>query len=129
MDGELYQLIKTVHIATAVVTICCFIYRGSMKLHNGEYNPPRWLKVFPHINDTILLSCAIYLAMQSQQLPIATNWLSAKVAALLIYIGMGMIVMRYAKTRAQRATAFGLAILSFGYIVLVALNRSATMGL
>ena len=128
MDGELYQLVKTVHMFTAVVTICGFIYRGSMKLYDGEYSPPRWLKVFPHINDTVLLSCAAYLAIQSQQLPITTTWLSAKVVALLVYIGMGLIVLRYAKTRTQRATAFGLAILSFGYIVLVALNRSATLG-
>ncbi len=129
MDVELYQLIKTIHMSTAVVTICCFIYRGSMKLRDSEYCPARWLKVFPHINDTILLACAVYLATESQQLPIATNWLSAKIAALLIYIGMGMIVMRFAKTKTQRVIAFGLAILSFGYIALVALSRSATMGL
>lgn len=129
MDAEWYQLVKTVHLSTAIVTICFFTYRSLRKLADGQYNPPRWLKIFPHINDTLLLSCAVYLAVQSQQLPITTNWLSAKVAALLVYIGMGLIVMRYAKTRTQRAIAFGLAILSFGYIVLVALSRSATMGL
>jgi len=128
MSGELYQLIKTVHIATAFVTICVFTYRGSMKLRDSEFTPPLWLKIFPHTNDTVLLICAIYLATSSRQLPISTDWVSAKVVALIVYIGMGMVVMRFARSKTQRIIAFALAILSFSYIVLVALSRSPTIG-
>ena len=48
----------------------------------------------------------------------------AKILALLVYIIAGMWVLRFARTQAQRAIAFGLAIASFSYIIAVALTRN-----
>ncbi len=129
MDFQLYPAIKILHMTTAIITILCFIYRGILKVLDGNYRPAKWLRILPHANDTILLTCAIYLAMQSRQYPLSTDWISAKFFALLAYIGLGMVVMRFAKNQQQRIIAFVLALISFSYIVAVALSRSPTLGL
>lgn len=124
MDASFYPLIKALHVCTAMLSISGFLYRGVLKLNHPARAIPKWLKIFPHFNDTLLLSCAIYLAAISQQWPTTTDWVAAKVIALLIYIGVGMVVLRFGKTQKQRIIAFGLAILSFSYIVLTALTRN-----
>ncbi len=127
MDIALYPTVKLLHITTAAITIVCFTYRGAMKINDGHYRPPRWLRILPHANDTILLCCAIYLATQSRQYPLSTDWVSAKLVALFAYIGLGMVVMRFAKNQQQRIVAFVLALGCFAYIVAVALSRSPVL--
>ena len=128
MDFQLYPAVKLLHMTTAVITILLFSYRGAMKINDGHYRPAKWLRTLPHLNDTVLLSCAIYLATQSRQYPLSTDWVSAKLVALFLYIGLGMVVMRFAKNQQQRIAAFVLALASFAYIVAVAFSRSPTLG-
>ncbi len=63
--------------------------------------------------------------MQSQQYPGTSPWLSAKVIGLVVYILLGVALMRLARTRRQQVLALLGAILCFGYIVAVALTRCA----
>ncbi len=128
MDLQLYPLIKLLHMATATFTISCFIYRGSLKLIRENYKPTGWLRYAPHLNDTVLFSCAIFLAWQSHQYPFSTDWVTAKLVALLLYIGLGMVVLRFGRNRQQRGAAFVMALLCFGYIVAVAINRTPLPG-
>jgi uncharacterized membrane protein SirB2 len=119
----MYLLVKTIHICTAVISISGFTLRGLLLLNNSPLMQQKWIRVVPHINDTVLLSCAIYLAAVSSQYPFQSDWLTAKLLALFVYIGLGMMAFRFAKTRNGQITAFLLAILSFAYIVSVALTR------
>lgn len=125
---ELYPFIKLLHISTAIISISLFTYRASLKLKRPSHQARGWLHYSPHLNDSILLSCAIYLAIKTQQYPFSTDWLSVKVIALFTYILLGMVVLRYARTQAQRITAFILALISFAYILAVAINRSPFAG-
>ena len=56
--------------------------------------------------DTALLVSAIILAVYIQQSPLQDSWLTAKVAGLLVYIGLGMVAMRFGKTRQIRIAAW-----------------------
>ena len=112
----------------AAISIGGFTLRGLLKLRESTALQQPWIKVVPHINDTILLSCAVYLSVMSRQYPLTAPWLSAKLAALLLYIGLGMVVMRFAHNRRQRQLAFALALVSFAYIVAVAMTRSPLPG-
>jgi len=62
--------------------------------------------------------------MRLSQYPLVHDWLTAKVIALLIYIGLGMVALRYGRTMRQKKIAYGLAIVVFGYILLVAVTRT-----
>jgi uncharacterized membrane protein SirB2 len=51
-------------------------------------------------------------------------WLAAKIAGLVVYIGLGMVALRHGRTQRVRTVAFGGALMVYGYIVSVALNKS-----
>lgn len=80
----------------------------------------RVVKIAPHIIDSALLASAIFLAIQIKQYPFSDNWLTAKLLALLAYIGLGIIALGRGKTKRIRTVALVLAITTFGYIVSVA---------
>lgn len=87
----------------------------------------RWVKIMPHINDTILLASAIALAMLTQRNPAEEPWLAAKIGGLLVYIALGMVAFRFAKTRRVKVTTWILAQGVFIYIVLVALTKNPVL--
>ena len=84
----------------------------------------RWIRVVPHIIDTTLLASAIALAVILRQYPLAVGWLTAKLLALLCYIGLGMIALRFGRTRGVRLLAWLAAQGVFFYIVAVALTHN-----
>ena len=84
----------------------------------------RWVRVAPHVVDTVLLASAIALAVMIGQYPLMDGWLTAKVFGLVAYIVLGTIALKRGRTRAARITAFCGALLVFAYIVAVALTKS-----
>ena len=85
----------------------------------------RIAKTLPHIIDTLLLGSAIGMLFIWQTSPFAFTWLTAKVAALLLYIGLGMVALRFGRTRPVRISAWVSALAVAAYIVSVALSKSA----
>ena len=49
----------------------------------------------------------------------------AKIIALVVYIGVGLVALRFGRTKTVRAAAWVLGMLIFAYIVSVAVTRSA----
>src|SRR5690625_2930243 len=78
----------------------------------------------PPCHRHLLLATAIALAVLSAQYPLAQSWLTAKVLGLVVYIALGLWVMRFARSQGQRALGYVLALATFGYIVAVAITRS-----
>ena len=119
-----YAALKMIHVTSVVVSYLLFSLRSMWVMRGSAVLQQRWVKITPHVVDTILLVSAITLAVQIQQDPINDSWLSAKVAGLLIYIGLGMMALRFAKTRKTRISAWIAAQAAFLYIVLVALTKN-----
>ena len=86
----------------------------------------RFVRIAPHVVDTLLLASAVWLAWFLGQVPFVHGWITAKVLALLAYIALGTIALRRGRTKAVRAAAFAAALATAGYIVGVALTRDAT---
>lgn len=124
-----YADIRLLHISCASLSISLFLLRGALQFSGIDWRRWRLLRVVPHVNDTVLLGAAIALSLYSHQYPLAQGWLTAKVLALLLYIGLGSMAFRAGRPRAQQAMAFGAALLTVVYIVAVAISRSATLGL
>jgi len=124
-----YELLKMMHVGSIIVSYLLFFLRGIWLMQDSEQLRQRWVKVLPHVVDTILLISAVALAMIIQQSPFSDSWLTAKVIGLLFYIGLGMIAMRFGKTRRIRVSAWMTAQCVFIYIVLVALTKSPVLGI
>ena len=123
-----YATLRFLHMACAGISITLFAARGSMQLGAIDWRRWRWLRILPHVNDSVLLGAAIMLALLSHQYPVAQPWLTAKVLALCVYIGVGRVALRPDVSARRRRAAFALALASVAYIVAVALTRSATLG-
>jgi uncharacterized membrane protein SirB2 len=124
-----YATVRTIHMACAGISISLFVARGCMQLAGIDWRRWRWLRIAPHLNDTLLLGAAVALTLASHQYPIAQAWLSAKVLALLAYIGLGRLALRQGASPARQRIAFAAALATVAYIVGVALTRSSTLGL
>lgn len=120
----MYALLKILHLCMAVLTISGFIVRGAWML-SGSVNLDRKLvRILPHIIDTVFLLSGIGLIVLLQLPIIDSPWLIAKLTALIVYIMLGTIALRRGKTMRVKAIAFILALLTFTYIVGVALSKS-----
>lgn len=120
-----YTLIKSVHLATVAITIALFVLRGVWMMVESTMLRAKWVRVAPHVNDTLLLLSGLALAWMSGQYPFVHVWLSAKLLALLAYIGLGMIALRPGRRRDARIAAWFAALAMFGYMVAVATTRNA----
>ncbi|OGA99910.1 MAG: regulator SirB [Burkholderiales bacterium RIFCSPHIGHO2_12_FULL_61_11] len=120
-----YLALKYLHITCAALSGSFFLLRGIWMLRDSDMLQQRWVKVLPHIVDTLLLGSALIMVFWSAQYPFVQAWLTAKVLALLAYIGLGTVALKRGKTRAVRGWAFIAALATFAYIVAVALTRNA----
>jgi uncharacterized membrane protein SirB2 len=104
----------------AILSIAGFTLRGILKLQGSTLLEKKIFRIAPHIIDTVLLASAIALTVIIGQYPLVNTWLTAKVIGLLLYIFLGLVTLRFAKTQPVRLLTFVLAIAVFAYIAMVA---------
>ena len=118
-----YATIKTVHTGAAALSFSLFALRGTWMLRAPERLRQRWVRIVPHVIDTLLLASALWLAWQIGAEG-TRGWLWAKVIALVAYIALGSLALKRGRTRNMRIAAFAAALVAFAYIVSVALTKS-----
>lgn len=121
--GEHYTAIKFVHQAAAALSVGGFFVRGLGMLRGAAWLRSRFVRSAPHVVDTVLLGSALVLAWIAGFTPGNSPWLTAKIVALLAYIGLGMLALKPGRPLAWRAGAWLAALAVFGYIVSVALSK------
>jgi uncharacterized membrane protein SirB2 len=83
----------------------------------------KFVRIAPHVVDTLLLASAIWLTLILRQYPFVNGWLTAKVIGLVAYIALGAIALRRGRTKGVRVAAFVAASMTALYIVSVALTH------
>ena len=124
-----FALIKAIHVTSVIASASLFFLRGIWMIQESANLNLRWVKTSPHMIDTILLLSAILLSIGLQQYPFVDGWLTAKVVALLVYIGLGTVAIRRGRTRQVRIVNWICALGVLAYIIGVATTRSASLGL
>ena len=119
-----YATLKLVHQAAVVLSIGGFVARGVAALMESRWLRGRTARTLPHAVDSVLLASALALAWTLRLNPIEAPWLLAKIAGLLLYIGLGMLALRPGLPRRARAVALFAALLTFAQIVAMALTKS-----
>jgi len=119
-----YVVIKTIHLVAVALSFVLFFLRGLWMMLDAPQLQRRWARIVPHVNDTVLLAAGIWLAFALRLAPGDSAWLVAKLVALLVYIGLGMLALRPGRSKPRRAAAWLAALGVFGYIVAVAVTRS-----
>ena len=119
----MYTALKFVHVGAVVLSGAGFGLRYVLSVTQPLPAGP-WIRVAPHVVDTVLLASAIALAWVGGFNPFQIPWLEAKLAGLVLYILVGTIALKRGRTRRVRAAAFALALLTYAHIVAVALTRN-----
>ena len=118
-----YPLLKHLHMTLALVSLLLFLYRWLLAIGGSPRLQQKWLKVLPHVNDTFLLLLGVLLAVTLQMSPGQQPWLMAKLIALVVYIGFGVMALKR-PARGQKVLAGVAALVVFGYMVGAALTKS-----
>ena len=116
----MYAAVKQLHIAAVVASWTLFFLRGVWMIADSPRLKARWVRVVPHVNDTVLLVAGVYLATFVGLQP----WIVAKLVALVAYILIGMVAITRGKTKSVRIAAWVAAQCVFLYIVAVALRKN-----
>lgn len=109
------------HVGCVALSGILFTVRGLMRIADLPWANHRVLRSTSYVVDSTLLGAAVLLTLILGQYPFVNAWLTTKVLLLPVYIMLGVIAPRRARTRAGRATAFVAALLTLGYIIGVAL--------
>ncbi|HEY9278743.1 MAG TPA: SirB2 family protein [Eoetvoesiella sp.] len=116
-----YIAIKHLHMTAAILSILFFMVRAFWSVTGSAKLQLKFVKIAPHIIDTVLLVCGIFLA---SVIGASQPWILAKVVGVLLYIGVGTLAIKRGKTPQIRAIAALIAIAIFFYIVGVAISHS-----
>ena len=114
-----YLVFKHLHMTLALVSVAFFTVRFISCQQGCKWQQQRWVRVLPHVIDSLLLALGIVLVWLSSQLPWQQGWLAEKLLLLLCYIGFGMVAMKTSK-RQRQWQAFALALLAAGGIFYLA---------
>lgn len=119
----MYPIMKHLHMTFAFLTLFSFALRGVWMMRQSPLLRQRWVKIAPHIIDTLLLVTALILAGMLRYNPAAHPWLMAKIIALVVYIALGVVAFRHSNPKV-RLLAWCAAMITIIYIISVAFSKS-----
>lgn len=120
----MYLLLRHLHMTCAVLSIGGFALRGALLLAGFDLPRRRWVRRVTDTNDALLLLAAAGLVAVTRQYPFVVPWVTAKLAALVLYVGLGVVAFRFAQNTVTRGAAWLAALGVAGFIVSVAINKN-----
>lgn len=118
----MYLAIKHLHVTCVVLSGLGFLLRAGWMLSGSPRLQHRLTRVLPHVVDTVLLTTAVVLVTYYGGVP---GWVWAKIVGLVAYVVLGTIALKRGRTPASRRLALVAAVATFGWIVSVAISKSA----
>ncbi|WP_414830517.1 SirB2 family protein [Alteromonas sp. H39] len=106
----MYMMAKHLHLTAVALSILLFILRFIWVQMDPAALQRKWLKIVPHVVDTILLASAVWLCVLLSQYPFAQTWLTFKLIGVIAYIVLGLVALKKAKTVPVRWITFLLAL-------------------
>ena len=117
-------MLKGFHAGCASLSLGLFVWRGGRVLRQRPVASRLWGRIVPDTVDMLLLGSGATLAWWLRVVPFASAWLTAKLAAVVVYIALGFVVMRLGRSMRVRRMAWWAALVVFAYVVAVASTRS-----
>jgi uncharacterized membrane protein SirB2 len=124
-----YAAIKGIHMLSVTLSYLLFFVRGIWMIQQSPLLQQRWVRIVPHVIDTILLASALTMAAMIWSALPDHAWLVTKIIGVVIYIGLGTVALKRGRTLSMRIAAWGAAQAVFFYIAGVAITRSPLLWL
>jgi uncharacterized membrane protein SirB2 len=117
---EFYPAIRLFHISCVLLSGGLFILRGCLMLAGSAQANHALLRWLSYAIDSALLTAALMLVTLLHQYPFQQAWLTAKVLLLVIYIVLGVMALRRARSYRARAACFAAAVLVYLFMISIA---------
>jgi len=100
----------------AVFSIGLFTLRFILLLLESKKLNSKWLKISPHIIDTLLLTIGVVMAVKLSINPLEQLWLAEKLLAIAAYIFTGYYTLKLARNRTMQIIGY---LGAMGWVMLV----------
>ncbi len=118
-----YLALRNLHVTFVALSGGLFLLRGLLHLADHPLVNRLGMRVLSWVIDTALLGMGVLLMIALHMYPPAEAWLSVKLLLLLVYIVLGFVALKRARTRRARALALLAAALVFAHMIGVALRH------
>ena len=119
--AEFYPQIKTAHLALVAASGLLFALRGAAALAGHTWPLHGALRLSSVAIDSALLAAGVVLWSLLGLQPVRNPWLGVKLLLLVLYIVLGSLALKRARTPRGRALAYAAAISCFLFMVSVAM--------
>ena len=119
-----YLFVKYSHQIFVAITILLFNIRFFLLWRHPEKPLAGIWKAMPHLNDTMLLFTGLWLMKITHFSPFNAPWLGMKILLLLVYIVLGMIMMRSRSRSPKFYIVYVLAMSCVATIVFLAKTKT-----
>jgi uncharacterized membrane protein SirB2 len=109
-------MFKHIHMTLALISIALFSLRFIWLLLGSEQLQKKWVKITPHIVDTLLLVLGFVLAIKLSMSPMEHLWLAEKLLAVVAYIFTGYYTLKLARNKPMQIIGY---IGAMGWVVLI----------
>lgn len=128
----LFNILITLHLTSVALTISLFTLRYWWRWSNNPRFQAHWVRVVPHIVDSVLLLSGVGLIALTGYLPFTVKgaWLTEKLFGVIIYIVLGFIALGRHRPRGQQAgfIAFMLGLVVLYIIIKLAATKVPILG-
>ena len=119
----MYMMAKHLHMTAVGLSILLFVFRFIWSQFDASVLSKKWVKILPHIVDTVLLASAIWLCVILSQYPFVNAWLTFKVVGVVLYIVFGLFALKKAKTTMGKWSFFVAALAVLMSTAMVAVTK------
>lgn len=104
----MYEGLKHFHFLTIALSVLLLSIRYGLMMANSPRLGSKFLKIAPHVVDTLLLLSGIGLIMVTGFVPFtaAAPWLTEKLTCVLAYIALGFFALKIGRNKWLRTFAF-----------------------
>ncbi|MGP3591711.1 invasion regulator SirB2 [Vagococcus sp. WN89Y] len=129
---DTFNFLIFLHLASVVLTISLFVLRYWWRWFGDPRLQARWVRVVPHIVDSVLLFSGAGLMWVTGYFPFTVKgaWLTEKLFGVIIYIVLGFIALGRHRPRSQQTgfVAFMLGLVVLYIIIKLAATKVPILG-
>jgi uncharacterized membrane protein SirB2 len=104
-----YFILKSIHIALAILSVSLFSVRGVLLLLNNSSYRHRLYRLITPLIDSILLTLGIAMAVIIGRNIWSMDWFVLKISLIICYIVTGTLALNRLKVRGQQVKALLMA--------------------
>jgi uncharacterized membrane protein SirB2 len=120
-------MFKHLHMTIAAVSVALFTLRFIWLLLGSDQLNKKWVKIAPHIIDTLLLLLGVMMAVKLVINPFEQLWLAEKILAIIAYIFTGYYTLKLARNNMFKVIGYLGALGWFMLIVRIAMTKQTVL--